>query len=183
VNLVVKAAAIPPGLGEAALCHQGEVDGAPAGSILVQVRPARRASRKGPAEPVADERVLILAGFVPASAATGGGDELAGMAGRIRAAASEPLPFLERHLVRESVPALAGPPEARAWRLLAHPRYRLRATPVLGVAGIPSQTPLRNLVSAGREVLPGLGLEGEFHAGLQAARLVTALLGRKELLK
>jgi hypothetical protein len=183
VNLVVKAAAIPPGLGEAALCLQGEVDGARAGAILIQVQPARRASRKGPAEPVADERVVILAGFVPASAAAGGGDGLAGMAGRIRAAASDPLPFLERHLVLESIPALAGPPEARASRLLVHPQYQLRATPALGVAGIPAPTPLRNLVSAGREVVPGLGLEGEFHAGLQAARLVGALLGKKELLK
>jgi len=182
VNLVVKAAAIPPGLGEVALCLQGGVDGAQGGSILVQVRPARRASRKGPAEPIADERVVVLGGFVPASAG-GAAEGLAGMAGRIRAAAADPLPFLERHLVHESVPALSGPVEARASRLLAHPLYQVRATPVLGVAGIATQTPLRNLVSAGREVLPGLGLEGEFHAGLQAARQVMALLGRKELLK
>jgi hypothetical protein len=38
-------------------------------------------------------------------------------------------------------------------------------------------------VFAGREVIPGLGLEGEFHAGLQAAGVAQELLGKKELLK
>ncbi len=180
VNLVVKAAAIPPGLGETALCLQGERNGAPPVATLVQFQAARRASRKGSAEAVADERVVTLASFGPAPA---GADGVAGAVARMRAAASDPLPFLDRHLVRESVPALAGPPEARAARLLVHPRYQMRGATVLGVAGLPSPTPLRNLVSAGREVVPGLGLEGEFHAGLQAAARVVAMLGRKDVLR
>jgi hypothetical protein len=53
----------------------------------------------------------------------------------------------------------------------------------LGVTGLPVRAPYRNLFFAGREVVPGLGIEGEFHAGLQAANVVGALLGRKELLK
>jgi len=32
---------------------------------------------------------------------------------------------------------------------------------------------------AGREVVPGLGIEGEFHAGLQAAAAAGRLLGAK----
>jgi hypothetical protein len=40
--------------------------------------------------------------------------------------------------------------------------------------------PLGNLFLAGRDVVPGLGLEGEFHAGMRAADEVEASLGRKK---
>jgi hypothetical protein len=39
--------------------------------------------------------------------------------------------------------------------------------------------PWKNLFFAGREVLPGLGIEGEFYAGIQAAGHIAALLGAK----
>jgi hypothetical protein len=48
----------------------------------------------------------------------------------------------------------------------------------LGVTGIAPRA-LKNLVFAGREVVPGLGLEGEFHAGVQAAAHAQSLLGRR----
>jgi hypothetical protein len=38
---------------------------------------------------------------------------------------------------------------------------------------------VKNIVLAGREVLPGLGLEGEFFAGLRAAKLVQEMLKKK----
>jgi hypothetical protein len=43
--------------------------------------------------------------------------------------------------------------------------------------------PWKNLFFAGREVIPGLGVEGEFYAGIQAAAHVAALLGRKDVLR
>ena len=50
----------------------------------------------------------------------------------------------------------------------------------LGITGLPCRSPYKNLVFAGREVVPGLGLEGEFHAGLQAAAAAQELLGKKD---
>ena len=96
---------------------------------------------------------------------------------------ADAIPFFERHLVRESVPVLAAPKERRGSRLLPHPLYEVDLEKTLGVTGLPCRSPYRNLVFAGREVVPGLGLEGEFHAGLQAAGAAQELLGRKELLK
>jgi len=51
------------------------------------------------------------------------------------------------------------------------------------VTGLPCRTPVKNLVLAGREVVPGLGIEGEFHAAWQAAGEVERLLGKKDALK
>jgi hypothetical protein len=48
---------------------------------------------------------------------------------------------------------------------------------------LPVRGKWKNLFFAGREVVPGLGVEGEFYAGIQAAAHVAAALGRKELLK
>lgn len=42
----------------------------------------------------------------------------------------------------------------------------------LGLTALPHRTPVKNLVLANRQILPGLGLEGEFLAGAGAARLL-----------
>jgi phytoene dehydrogenase-like protein len=174
VNLVVKAAALPPALGESVVAL-GEGDEA----LLLQVLPARRDGRKGTAgELVPDERIVAAACF---TAAGSGAEEVLREARRTREALAELIPFFDRHLVRESVPALAAPAERRAW-FVAHPLYELAGDAALGVAGLPVRA-LKNVVFAGREVVPGLGVEGEFHAGLQAAAAAQALLGRRELLR
>ena len=51
------------------------------------------------------------------------------------------------------------------------------------MTGLPCRSPYKNLVFAGREVVPGLGLEGEFHAGVQAAAAAQEILGKKDLLR
>jgi len=45
------------------------------------------------------------------------------------------------------------------------------------------RSPWKNLLFAGREVVPGLGIEGEFYAGIQAAGHVAAMLGAKDALR
>ena len=180
VNLVVPAASLPPPLGEAALCL-GVQDPEVGPALLLQVLPARRAGRPG--EPGAEERVVCAAAFVPARSRDKGRDHLAALAARVRAALDEVLPFLGRGAVHESVPLLAAPSERRGSRLMTHPLYEVRLSQALGVTGLPTQSPLENLVFAGREVLPGLGIEGEFHAALQAAARVQRILGRKDTLR
>ena len=184
VNLVVKRAALPPALGDAVLALRD-----PSGSdgvdnaVLLQVLPARRDRGKGASEAVADERVVSAAGFVSADVRDQGEEHLLGLAREIREAIADAIPFFERHLVRESIPALVTAGERRGSRLLPHPLYEVDLDQTLGVTGLPTRSPYKNLIFAGREVVPGLGLEGEFHAGLQAAAAAQELLGKKDLFR
>ncbi|HEU4383002.1 MAG TPA: NAD(P)-binding protein [Anaeromyxobacteraceae bacterium] len=180
VNLVVKAASLPPPMGEAVLCL-GVEDPEVGPALMVQVLPARRAGRS--AENAANERVLCAAAFVPARSRDKGRDHLAALAARVRAALDEVFPFLGSGAAHESVPMLAAPAERRGSRLMAHPLYEVGMAQAFGVTGLPTQSPLKNLFFAGREVVPGLGIEGEFHAALQAAARVQRLLGKKESLR
>ena len=66
---------------------------------------------------------------------------------------------------------------------MPHPHYVFDSEAVLGVTGLKQQTSSKNLLLAGREVLPGLGLEGEFLAGIRATRLVQEMLKKKPVLK
>lgn len=189
VNLVVKHAALPPALGENVLALRDAAGGDGLdNAVFLQVLPARRDARKGPgdkgtgekapAADVADERVVCASGFL---AAGGGPDALRGAAARIREAVADAIPFFERHLVAESAPLLADP--SRAALPPVHPLYESDADDRLGIAALPVRGPWKNLFFAGREVVPGLGVEGEFYAGIQAAGHVAALLGRKDVLK
>jgi hypothetical protein len=185
VNLVVRETALPPALGENVLALRA-ADGGDAldNAVLLQVLPARRdakkGSEKGPpaADVVADERVVCASGFVPAGEPRAA---LEAAATRIREAVADAIPFFERHLVAESAPVLAAaagsdlPPD--------HPLHLSEREDPLGVTGLPVRGPWKNLFFAGREVIPGLGVEGEFYAGIQAAAHVAALLGRKDVLK
>jgi hypothetical protein len=92
------------------------------------------------------------------------------------------MPFTKDKRVLRSAPYLdAG--GVRGSRLMPHPLYTFEAEAFLGVTGLKQRTPAKNLLLAGREVLPGLGLEGEFLAGLRAARLVQEMLKKKNPLK
>jgi phytoene dehydrogenase-like protein len=181
LNLVVKAAALPPALGDAVLALR-DPSGADAveNAVLIQVLPARRDKGKGASEVVPDERVVCAAGFVPANARERGDEHLAALGRQIREAVAEAIPFFERHLLRESLPVLASPRGRRGSRLLPHPLYQVDLDQTLGVTGLPYRSPYKNLVFAGREVIPGLGVEGEFHAGIQAAAAAQELLGKKD---
>jgi hypothetical protein len=66
---------------------------------------------------------------------------------------------------------------------MPHPHYVFDTEAVLGVSGLKQHTPTKNLLLAGREVLPGLGLEGEFLAGARAVRLVQEMMKKKAVLK
>ncbi len=184
VNLVVKHAALPPALGDNVLALRDAAGGDGLdNAVFLQVLPARRDARKGPGEKVpladvVDERVVCASGFVPAG---GGAEALREAASRIREAVADAIPFFERHLVAESTPVLAD--ASRAALPPSHPLYRSDAEERLGVAALPVRGPWKNLFFAGREVAPGLGVEGEFYAGIQAAGHVAALLGRKDVLR
>ena len=157
-HLLLRAAARPPALGDAALLleESGAVDGA----VLLELSTARREPRRGaPVETVADHFTASAFSLLPA----GGGLEAA--RARLRLALAAALPFHERHLAHRAEPAP-----------VPHGLAFAAATP-LGVGGLPVRSPWKNAFLANGEVLPGLGLEGELFAGLQAAAHAAALLG------
>jgi hypothetical protein len=183
VNLVVRQTALPPALGENVLALREAAGGDGLdNAVFLQVLPARRDTKKGTekgagVEVVADERVVCASGFVAA------GEDRAALersAARIREAVADAIPFFERHLVAESAPLLVGD---RSDPSPVHPLYSGDQEDRLGVCGLPVRGPWKNLFFAGREVIPGLGVEGEFYAGIQAAGHVAALLGRKDVLR
>ena len=175
VNWVVRAGSLPAPLGQTALA----IGSGTGEAVLLQVLPALRSGKKGAGEPSPGDRVLTAGAFVPARSRDREAEQIAEHAARIRSAVAEFLPFFERQVVHESIPLVAASPDGRGSRLLAHPLYEVRQGQVLGVTGLPTRSAIPNLFFAGREVVPGLGLEGEFHAALQAADRIEAYLGRK----
>jgi len=175
VNWVMRAHALPAPLGQTALAH-GTTLGEP---FLLQVLPAVRSGRKSEPEQSPDACVLTAGAFVPARGRDREAEHISEHAARIRAAVGEFLPFFERQALLESVPLLAAAAHRRGTRLLAHPLYEVKRGQMLGVTGLPTRSAIPNLFFAGREVAPGLGLEGEFHAALQAADRIEAYLGKK----
>jgi hypothetical protein len=183
INLIVNRAALPPALGDNVLALRDPAGGDGIdNAVFLQILPARRDGKKGPGELVADERVVCASAFLPASVTAR--EELGRAAEQIREAVADAIPFFERHLVAESAPVLNAPPAFQEGvQLLSHPLYETDLEMTLGITGLPVRGPWKNAFFAGREVIPGLGVEGEFFAGIQAAGHVAAALGRKEVLK
>ena len=159
---VLRGDALPAPLGDLALAIG--TDGA---AVLLQALPALRAGPKGPdASPT--ERVLVAATPV-----RGAGETAAWAVERIRRTVAEHLPFLDRATVHASDPG--DRPGARAF----HPLFAIRPDRALGIGGVTTVSPIGNLFLAGREVVPGLGAEGQFHAAWQAAAAIERHLGAK----
>ena len=100
----------------------------------------------------------------------------------VRAHLETLIPFLDRHLLAAWSPHDGLPPErlpASAAADLPAPSpmaavWSLPAPRALGVCGIPHATGLKHVLFANRQVLPGLGFEGELVCGWGAARLACA---------
>jgi hypothetical protein len=175
VNWVMRPAGIPPAMGELVLMDTGD----DLGTMLIQVDNARSAEGK-----VEDEslRVLCAGVFVPAKTRELGEQHLHDLAKRIEAHLEALMPFSRKHLVLSSSPYLnAG--GVRGSRLMPHPLYKVSSDTYLGLTGLAQRTAVKNLFLANREVLPGLGLEGELLAGIRAAKLVQDMLRKANPLK
>ncbi|HLL01176.1 MAG TPA: NAD(P)-binding protein [Myxococcaceae bacterium] len=171
VNWVVPVSSLPRGMGELLLVDTEDPEIKP---LLIQVHPARTADGKE------DEslRVVCAGAFVPVTVRELGEDHMKVLARRIDDELDKLMPFTREKRVLSSAPYLdAG--EVRGSRLMPHPLYSFEAEAFLGVTGLKQRTPAKNLLLAGREVLPGLGLEGELLAGMRAARLVQEMLKKK----
>lgn len=185
LNWVVPAAVLPRGMGELVLVDSGDPD---LGPVLVQVHGARKVEKGHIAAnaltAAEDEslKVVCAGAFIPMSARDLGEDHLKVLADRLAAQLDDLMPFARDSLVLSSAPYLdAG--GVRGSRLLPHPLYAFEAEAFLGITGLSQRTAVKNVFLAGREILPGLGLEGELLAGIRAAKLVQELLKKKDPLK
>lgn len=175
VNWVLPASVLPRGMGELLLMDAE----AELGPVLIQVGPARKIGGEKDED---DLRTVCAGAFVPASARELGEEHLRGLVAKLEAKLDELMPFArERALTRSSPHLDAG--NVRGSRLMPHPLYKMETETLIGATGLPVQTPVKNLYLASREVLPGLGLEGELLAGVRAAALVEEALGKKNPLK
>ena len=172
VNWVLPERAIPRGMGELVLLETGENGLDP---LLLQTRPIQQAD--APFQP--DTRVVSAGVFVPALVRELGEEHFKELTRRIESHLERLMPFARAHLIVASSPYLdvGG---VRGSRFLPHPLLETEASSVLGVTGISMKTPSKNLLIASREVLPGLGLEGEFYTGIRAARRVQDLIKSRQ---
>lgn len=175
LNQVLPDRALPRGMGELVLF---ESDDPELQHILVQVQPARRAGEAAPD----DMRVVCAAAFIPASARELGEDHLKTIADRLAKQLERLMPFSRQRLVLESAPYLHAS-GVRGTRLLPHPHLAFDEPALLGVTGLPVRAPAKHLFLASREVLPGLGFEGEVLTAIRVARMVQETLPKNDPLK
>jgi phytoene dehydrogenase-like protein len=115
-------------------------------------------------------------------------EALAVLRGRVRARLDALFPFVDKHLLLVHSPHDGLPPE-RATEFVAppaiapEPLWAINENRTLGVGGLPHATGLKNVLLASRQVLPGLGLEGELAAGWGAARLILQKEKKRDLVK
>ena len=160
VHWVLPLSALPQGLGELVLVD----DARGMGACMVQVGPARR--QDGRAEEPG-LRLVTAAAVVPAEVER---TLVLGHVARIEETLERLLPFARARVVSRSVPQLDAPRMAEG--LLLHPLWPRPAKAPWEGLGLAPTTPWPPLVRAGREVCPGLGLEGELLGALGAVARV-----------
>ena len=165
VNLVVPASALPVGLGQLALL---EPRGNETGAVLLQVLPAASSPQN---------RVISAATFVPGDALDRGSAFLEQCRDRLLAALADVMPFAAEQAQVISAPLLEVGRPAAAGHLA------LEDDALLGICGLPPRSPAKNLLFCNREVLPGLGLEGEVLAAYRSFRLIQKLIKKRDPLK
>lgn len=112
---------------------------------------------------------------------------LAKLRADVRAHLDALLPFVDRHLLcvhsphdglpPERIDAPAPPPQPM------DPVWALPGERMLGFCGLPHGTGVKHLYLASRQILPGLGLEGELAAGWGAARLILQSERKRDAVK
>ncbi|MFH1262363.1 MAG: hypothetical protein V1495_02825 [Pseudomonadota bacterium] len=119
------------------------------------------------------ESLLGLSAFVRADCEPPTAERLSS---EIRTAIRRIIPFVDEFLLEEPKKPYLSSLEGRPGDFRQGFVYSSDDRPLLGIAGVPSQTPLKNTFLAGDMVFPGLGLDGEVIAGMQASHLAGDVL-------
>ena len=149
------------------------------------------------AAPASDGRIVAtVQALLPRASVDEGESYLHKQRARVLDALRELVPFLDRNLQIVDSPYDGLPLEDRVRGETSFPAERRRepiepmrvverADPdgMLGICATPGRTEIRNLITVGPQVVPGLGEEGEWLAALSAARIVTRTDRSKEKLR
>ncbi len=185
LNLVVRRQVIPCGMGEVLMLHNGRKrmrDGSPSDPpLLLQRFAAACASRREDAE---GKEVLSIACPVKTADYAHSPDRLAAMKLQIVARVARLLPFLSEHIESISLTADTGSWDLLEegsrridpWRL--HPLYEAARPPLLGIAARSPRTYFKNLWHCGHDVVPGLGIEGDYITAIATADAITRTSSR-----
>lgn len=192
LNLVVEKAVIPQGMGQALFLSNGRTQGRedehPDPPVLLQRMPIPIASNDMPTKFVEDKEVLHVRCPVRVQDVVRSPARLEKLKTGIMARVRRVVPFLDAYLHSVSLPT-----DAASWDLqmaeqaplqhvdpwLVHPLFEVGKAGKLGITARSQRTYYRNLVHCGRDVVPGLGLEGEYIAGLGAVSHLQRMAGRK----
>jgi hypothetical protein len=161
LHIVLRREGLPGGLGPLAAVESDDADG----SVLIRVNGERL---EGVGE---DEVVLTVVYDEPINP----DPDRPPSAGRAVQLLRGVVPFLDEHVVR--LPDWDGGGAGQP--IYAAPA----ASGYAGLSLLPHRTPYKRLFLANHQILPGLGLEGEFLAGAGCAELVARQVKRKDLLK
>jgi phytoene dehydrogenase-like protein len=186
LSLLVTPEALPEGMAERVFLISD-----PARPLVEENALAVTVGQPAPREP---ERIPIwVECLVPAPPVDAGPGYLRAVRGRVAARLSKLLPFYERHLLVLASPYDGLPPEVPGWGG-STPPPAVPASPMppvyspegprpFDVAGLQHATGIKNLYLAGRENLPGLGLEGELVSAWGVARLITGTQPKRDVLR
>ncbi|MEO1481072.1 MAG: NAD(P)-binding protein [Myxococcota bacterium] len=179
-NLLVKRAVIPCGMAEALFLLNGRrsrrADEPRDPPIFLRRYPAQRGEAKRGRGPEIDDthEVISIAAPVRTQEVKKSPERLAALRTQLVARVRRLVPFLDDFTVETSLPS-----DTQHWDLegdvvraidpwTLHPLYESEERPWLGVAARPNRGYLKNVIYAGRDIFPGLGLEGEYMTGLSA---------------
>ena len=169
LNLVLPERALPRGLGTLALVDAPGIEG---GAVLLQVGPAGQA----------DQRVLTIWVQAAVGLRAGGEPAIRALIAQVHAALARVMPFTKAHVTLESTPWIDAPHVVEG-RAEVAPLFQLQPDAWLGAAGLTTRSPWKHVVLAGRQVLPGLGFEGEVLAAQRAVKMVESSLKKNHPLK
>lgn len=191
LNLVVERRVIPVGMGEALflldgrrLPREGQPEDPP---VFLRRYPAQSIDPEARARPILDAagdecEVLSAACPAPRADVLRSPERLAALRELLYERVRRVVPFLDDSLTDRSMAMdTAGwdieAQNRRADPLGAHPFFSHHGTPFFGIGGRPPRTCFKNLVHCGPDVVPGLGVEGDFIGGLAAAQAANKLAG------
>jgi hypothetical protein len=193
LNLVVEQRVVPRGMAQAVFLLNGRraprTDNDVDPPLFLRRYPARR-GEAGPvrtARSLDDEKheVLSIACPVRTTEVAQSPQRIASVKQQMLERVGQLVPFLRSSMVDASLPADTCGWDIEAediirrvdpWSL--HPIFTPVERPLLGVASRAVRTVFKNTVHCGRDVFPGLGLEGEYLTALAAADALATLAGR-----
>jgi glycine/D-amino acid oxidase-like deaminating enzyme len=173
-HAIVPERALPRGLGVLGLVEGFDLE---LGPVLFEVSPARRGGQE------TGERVLSFSVRAATQLRQAGEPAVNALVDRVWASVTDVFPFTRKHVTLQSSPWVDAP-RVVAGVAEPFPCFELPADAMLGIAGLTTVSPWPRLYLASRQILPGLGLEGEALAAQRAiAAVEKRLVSKKDPLK